>query len=370
MSRNMTGINKYKTKDGKTVYRVRYSYQGKDVRLPGTYKTVTEAQDARADAIKAAKKGTPANKNNITVKQLIELNCRLHLKNLARNTRYTRNIFFDKHLIPFMGNRKISTLKKFDWLEIIDHLEGKGLRPNSVRDIMQVVQAIFRWGDDNDKCSNPFEKCKLPSKEKVIHTRLDAKTVNYLWSIAHPIERVILSMGAMNGYRKGEMLGLWWEDIDFTNNTIHIQRSWDGYEYSIKTENSRATLGMPPLVAKALKEWRKVNTHFKFVFPGAGGLKPMSPPMPNYYLKQLLKRGSIEHVTVHELRHSCARTLLINGEDMQLVQKYMRHANIGVTVDLYGDLDGGVTVKTAGRMAKIYEDLTDKTTDKKENTGS
>jgi integrase len=293
------------------------------------------------------------------------------MKDLSYNTNYTREVFFNKHIIPFMGSRKISTLNKVTWLELIAHLEGKELKPNSVKDIMQVVKALFSWwADNNDVCNSPFVKCRLPKGEKVKHTRLDEETTMYLISIARPIETVILALGTMDGFRKGEMLGLEWSDIDFTNNTIHVQRSWNGKDYSIKNETSRATLAMPPLVAEILKKWRKENTHFKYVLPGQGGLKPMSTPMPNFYLNTLLKRGGVEHITVHELRHSCAHVLLKAGENMHFVQKYMRHANIQITVNLYGDLDDGVTVHTARRMAKIYTDLTDKMTDKKENTGS
>ena len=96
--KDMTGITEYKPKKGKAVYRVRYSHNGEDRRIKGTFDTIAKAQEARAEAIKVAKRKNPSTKDIKTVGQLIEKYSTIQLRNLSWNTRYTREGFFKNHI--------------------------------------------------------------------------------------------------------------------------------------------------------------------------------------------------------------------------------------------------------------------------------
>lgn len=139
--------------------------------MSGKFRTIDEAQEKGYEAIKQVKQDMPVNRDNITVGQLVKIYRTLHMKNLARNTRVARESFFKNHILPFMGRQKISSLHKVIWLKLIAHLEKKGLAPNSVRDIMQVMKALFNWAEENEViASNPFYKSKLSKGGKVKHT--------------------------------------------------------------------------------------------------------------------------------------------------------------------------------------------------------
>lgn len=154
----------------------------------------------------------------------------------------------------------------------------------------------------------------------------------------------------LTGLRRGEAAGLQWQDIDFENSVLHVERNViytaaSGLVISTpKTANSVRAVPIPPSLAALLKEWEKeqaaptgaalIPTAFVFAVPE----RPFDPPMPDTFtrwLSRFTKERNLPAISPHDLRHSCASLLLMSGATVKDAQDFMGHADAGTTLKYY-----------------------------------
>lgn len=154
------------------------------------------------------------------------------------------------------------------------------------------------------------------------------------------------------GMRKGELLGLRWNDVDLKAQTLHIQGSLQpipgkGLQVvEVKTESSRRQIRLGTASSEALRRHRvrqaqerlragETWTDLDLVFPNTTG----RPTHPGNFLRRdfdpLLKRAGVPRVKFHELRHTCATLLLGEGVHPKIVSELLGHSDITVTLNLY-----------------------------------
>ena len=187
------------------------------------------------------------------------------------------------------------------------------------------------------------------------------------------LELVVL-VAAFYGLRRGEVLGLKWDAIDFERNTITIKRTVasvniDGKvtiieQDSAKTKSSLRTL---PLVSQfreyflSVKEAQKENkkvcgnsydySHDGYVFVDALGRR-MKPDYISSTFSVLLEKKGLKRIRFHDLRHSCASLLLANGVPMKQIQEWLGHSDFNTTANIYAHLDYSSKVTSAQAMEK------------------
>ena len=155
------------------------------------------------------------------------------------------------------------------------------------------------------------------------------------------------------GMRIGETLALTWDDIDFEQKTININKTVNfvNGEFKIgppKTENSYRTLGMNTTVYNLLQQvkeeqdkmklalkdvWQDLNLVFT---QDTGGY--IQRANINNRLNSLKKGTNYEYITVHSLRHANATLLLMNGVDLKIVSAHLGHNDITTTANVYVDV--------------------------------
>ena len=166
----------------------------------------------------------------------------------------------------------------------------------------------------------------------------------------HRLE-ALLTLALTTGMRRGELLALRWQDINFDTKSLHIVRTLSrlvGYgfiETEPKTSKSRRKIILPGLVLDLLKQHRAhqleerlkagaqwhdhdlvfSNTHGGFLI--ADRLREM--------LQQLLKEAGLPYIRFHDLRHSAATLLLGMGVHPKVVQELLGHSAISMTMDTY-----------------------------------
>ena len=153
------------------------------------------------------------------------------------------------------------------------------------------------------------------------------------------------------GLRRGEVLGLLWNDVDLEAGTLSVMRSLD-VDGTLKTPKnlaSRRTLKLTPRALAALKAHKvrqneerlkagaDVWEDHNLVFPNTIG-KPMNAG--NFYRREfqpLLKRAGLlgEGFTFHSLRHTFATTLAARGVHPSTAQKMLGHSDIRMTLAIY-----------------------------------
>ena len=154
---------------------------------------------------------------------------------------------------------------------------------------------------------------------------------------------VMIFILVMTGMRRGEMLGLDWKSINFTDKTIVIRRSYTSNRFQKpKTKLSRRSVNMTPLVIKVLKEHRikRGNPSSATLLFDRGDGKPQDPTnfSKDIWTRILRAAGVRESVRIHDLRHTFCSMLLAQGASPKYIQSQLGHSSIMVTMDRYGHL--------------------------------
>lgn len=171
----------------------------------------------------------------------------------------------------------------------------------------------------------------------------------------HRLE-ALFKLALATGMRRGEILGLKWQDIDLERGKLQIRRVLSripskmpgkGYEEAEpKTQKSRRAMIIAPFALKALKEHRvhqedekqKAGIHWQehdYVFCTSLGthLNPTRDVLDQ--LKIFLKQANLPAIRFHDLRHSAATLLLSLGVHPKVVQEILGHSQISMTLDIY-----------------------------------
>ncbi|MEV6581905.1 site-specific integrase [Streptomyces sp. NPDC051582] len=161
----------------------------------------------------------------------------------------------------------------------------------------------------------------------------------------------LYELALRTGLRKGELLGLQWEDLDLRNGTASIRRTLQRTQTGgltalpTKTRASERRIALPSECIHSLKEHREVQEREREAAAGhwrdnslvfstpAGG--PIDPANLNRSFRALLDRAGLRRIRFHDLRHSTATLLLEQGVELVVIKELLGHAHIGVTATVY-----------------------------------
>jgi len=168
------------------------------------------------------------------------------------------------------------------------------------------------------------------------------------------------------GLRRGELLGLRWDDVSMERSTLRVGRALvrTGGSHTLgetKTRRGRRQINLTPRTVSTLKAHRKKQLEEKIKLTGLykdHGLifatrvgTPINPEnLVNRSFKPLLERASLPEIRFHDLRHTCATLLLGRGVHPKLVQELLGHATIAMTLDTYSHYMPSMGDQAAGAM--------------------
>ena len=150
------------------------------------------------------------------------------------------------------------------------------------------------------------------------------------------------------GLRKGEARGITWKDLDFTHNTVDINKNivpnLNKKKFVItspKTKSSIRNLPMPDILVEDLKTLYKESKNIYsfnnnwYVF---GDHEPIGPSPIMNRKNRNCKLANVKQIRIHDFRHSCASLLINNGANITLVAKYLGHTKIEETLNTYSHM--------------------------------
>ena len=168
------------------------------------------------------------------------------------------------------------------------------------------------------------------------------------------------------GLRRGEHLGLRWDDVDLERGTLRVGRALvrEGGRHAVgetKTRRGRRQVNLTPRTVKALRTHRKRQLEEKLRLIGLyedNGLiftthrgTPVNPEnLVKRSFKPLLREANLPDIRFHDLRHTCATLLLGRGVHPKLVQELLGHATIAMTLDTYSHYLPSMGDAAAGAM--------------------
>ncbi|MFJ5118400.1 tyrosine-type recombinase/integrase, partial [Kitasatospora sp. NPDC088548] len=161
----------------------------------------------------------------------------------------------------------------------------------------------------------------------------------------------LFELALRTGLRKGELLGLRWEDLDHSSGTASIRRTLQRTRTGglttlpTKTVSSERRIALPAPCLLSLRTHRKQQAQAKEK-AGAGWMDsghvftrpdghPIEPTTLTRHFNALLRRAHLRQIRFHDLRHSTATLLLEQGVELVVIKELLGHAHIGVTATVY-----------------------------------
>jgi len=255
------------------------------------------------------------------------------------NTRATYRSVLDKHLLPEFGDLRLEsvTTQKIETWRNRKVESGEFSRRNANLNLAVLYGIFKRAIKHHNLRTNPAEDVpKL--RESYDANRFDfyspAEVNQLVAAAASTRDGVIFLVAAFTGLRRGELVALRWEDVDFKNQSIRV---FEGYtRKTLKSPKSRKsrTVPMSEQVAHALTGLRTNADHQAdaraLVFPGELGDHLDASALRRRFLQAVHDAG-LRRLRLHDLRHTFG-SLSINTASIAQVQAWMGHADVKTTM--------------------------------------
>jgi integrase len=168
-----------------------------------------------------------------------------------------------------------------------------------------------------------------------------------------PEYRTLFMLTIMSGARQGELLGLKWPDVDWANNQVHIQRTYnEGAWYNPKSAKSIRKIDLGLTMMTELKKWKLAcpPNDLDLVFPNEAGNPINHSNMLSRHFFPAMKEAGVGKIRFHDLRHTYASLLLEQGENIKYIQTQLGHASPVVTLNVYAHLMNAVNQESPSRL--------------------
>ena len=295
-------------------------------------------------------------------------------KELAPSTykRYCRML--ETRLLPYFGHFYINKIKPTDIMKFYDLLEkdtqlvrkkgnngSKTKKPLSGKTILEhhrLLRAMLHkavyW---QLIVANPAERVQPPKARKPKRRSYDDEQTKILLENLELLSsedtkyKVAIILTVFTGVRLGELMGLEWQDVDFKNGIISINRSsqyladMGVFTKVPKTESSIREIAIPEFIISLLEKYKlwyeeqksiygELWTNSDRLFVQADG-KPMHPSTISKWFVKYVGQIGLPVINFHGLRHTNASLLVAQNIDIAVISARLGHAQISTTLDFY-----------------------------------
>ncbi len=269
------------------------------------------------------------------------------------------------HLIPYFGEMPLQQISPEMVQGYISQKRSEGkLSAKTINNTLVPLKEMFkhavRWGYLRENPALYVEKPRVERKEMDF---LTPEEIRLMLDHARPQFRPLFLCAVLTGLRRGELLGLQWEDIDWRAGQIRVRRAlyFEAHRtekerkwrfISPKSKNSVRSVNLSPTLMLELKKYKLAHPS------GAHGLvfsqddgKPLDPDnLAKREFRSALRRAGLRQVSFHSLRHSFTALLIAQGENIKYIQSQLGHASVQTTLDRYGHLLPATHQEAAQRL--------------------
>jgi integrase len=285
------------------------------------------------------------------------------LKDVAQHTLKPKTYssyewILNKHVLPELGKYKLVAIKPFHLQTLYSQKLSEGLSNKTVRHIHATIRRVLnqalKWGliyrNPCDAVTPPRVERTPPEVWTVEQAQnfLDA-TKGHRW---HAVYLIALTTGA----RRGEILGMEWENIDWNRHTVRIIKSVSEVNGKAvisdpKTKRARRTVSLPQIVLDALEPLKESSG---FIFQTSAGT-PVAPRNLLRHFYSVLDTLDVPRIRFHDLRHTAATILFSQDVHPKKVQELLGHSSIVLTLDTYSHIIPSMHSETAEKMDEVFK---------------
>lgn len=335
-----------------------------------SYRTKREAQTERNKAAVKIDRGDFVQPSRETFAQYLPAwleRRRVTDTGLEASTYSNYKRYVDRDIAPSgLGAMKLGDIRRHHINSFIQQLTYAGRGAVTVRRIVAVIQGALKAAAQADLIeTNPatlLEQPKVDSKE--FEPWEAAQVGTFLDTAAGHRLGALFEVAVFTGLRRGELLGLRWEDVDLVGSEIVVKRSrGTSGEGPTKTKAGRRRVALDDRAIGAIGSWQNVQeadaldwgTDYKrsgYVFTYADG-EPLKPQYVTRLFARIRKAAELPEMTFHGLRHQQASLQLEAGTPLAVVSKRLGHSSISVTADIYSHLLRSTDHEAANNAASL-----------------
>lgn len=239
-----------------------------------------------------------------------------------------------RYIVPSIGSLEVSSVAPEDVRHLLASIVSKGYGRTAELVYVLLTSAF------SDLDNSPMRKVKRPKhKQQRPQPWNDDQMRLYLSACSVHRHGLALSLALRLGLRRGEICGLRWQDIDLTNNVIHIvnqrQRLATGelVDCPPKSESSVRDIPIPADMLPALKKARGLPSAY---------LCSVTPSGLNAAHRKIVQELDLPPIPLHGLRHSMASASLRHGGQMRALQDILGHSSYTTTANIYTHPDNSM----------------------------
>ena len=370
-----------KRKDGRWEGRYSAGYDsktGKRIVKSVLGRTQAEVKEKLKAAIEETKGLDVSRSEEYTVATWLRTWYELYAKpNIRVATADRYQLMIETYTIPRIGDIKLKKLTSRhlqklykDLLENgrVNRKNGKGnpgLSSTTVRSVHLMLHCAFqRAVKERLIPRNPTEDCIAPKVQKIEMKILPADHIKSYLDAANA--RGLLPMfylELVSGLRKGELVALWWDDLDTQNRTISVSKQYiknPNGELTLsrpKTETSVRQVSIPQTAVNLLIQEHEKHPDNPYLFPSPVTGEMYYPDSVVNLHKKILKDAGLEYIRFHDLRHTFATMALQNGVDIKTVSSMLGHYDAGFTLRTYTHATRQKQDEAAATMGAFMEQM-------------
>ena len=298
-------------------------------------------------------KGLSVDASDLTMAEFLPHWLEVNRKSWAASTRKQYRQIVTDHILPTLGEIRLQRLRP-------DQIQRMHADASSGARTIQLTHAVLRRALNQAVLwdlltSNPARAIRPPQVARSDMKVLTAEHVNgFLAACADHRLHALFHLAITTGLRQGELLGLWWTDLDAKNGTLHIQRQLrripgEGLQLTEpkSTAGRRSIVLGEPTVAKLrahrkrqleervffAKQWHDQGLIFTNTWGG-----PVDPSKLYKQFRAILDQAGLAPIRFHDLRHTAATLMLQQGVHPKVIQERLGHSSISITLDTYSHI--------------------------------
>lgn len=278
------------------------------------------------------------------------------LKTVTGALKASTVVFYERalttHVWPALGARPVTSIRRRDCRDLIGRCRAKGLRVATVKGILRALSTVLSQAvEDELLMANPalrmgkyLRQGDEPKREIQPLTRPEITHLLAVTKVHFPRWHPLLLCALRTGLRQGELLGLRWADIDFAGRFIAVNQNLVRGIITTPKNHQRRRVDMSGQLAETLAAERLRQKQHALktakpspaaVFPSTDGTM-LDEANVRHMFYRILEKAQLRRIRFHDLRHTFATLLILQGESLAYVRDQLGHRSIQVTVDIYG----------------------------------
>lgn len=336
------------------------------------FKTKQEAQKAMNDLEHSLTSGNYIKPTKLSYRSyMTEQYLEDKLTKVKQQTLDTYTWLIEKHVLPTLGSIELSKLTPMHIQQLYNHLtKEKKISDENIQKVHTLINDSLKKAERWSLIAkNPASLVDRPKAVKKEVTVWNLEQVQSFLKHADGASRhsIAYFLALTTGMRKGEILGLRWKDVDFERQCVRITQTVSNNSKEIlpytKTKSGARTIDLPEETINQLKKHYLFICHEK----EEGGesycdndlvvCNKLGLPADNHSLRRIFhnisKKAGNPRIRFHDMRHTHATLLLLQGVNPKIVSERLGHADVRITLDTYSHLLPSMQKETAHNFGKM-----------------